>query len=447
LITVREYAELHSTLTAIAEKELRYPIPVPEAVKAVLAPGDGNSPVPEPALAWLALLDLAVNPALLRLHLKQQGDDETCLRSFLRFMVGRKPHRQSDRDKVDWLATYLFQAREERTKEPTGWPKAEIAAILQGFDFPPLSQDAESLLGDVSSLLEEIRYFDRFSQITDSRIVPRGRELKNRFGDELFHPDVLAAVINYNLVFGKKFHALLHQTMQKVHEFASRLGSGAPDTSNLLQTDYRSTSDTLRHLSELGRKQESEKPPGPRAPAITAEPAPRPGARKVAGDATGSVEQLKELGIDVDMEAFALKKRAEELAVRLRANPGVSALPGAFAALPLLEWEAAAFRSGYPLSEQSFRADFARGVCHAIAILSLADDELLKYQEKKGTEYLWKKHYDALLYLLQEGRAHKERLIAMAVATEKKGLLEKAKQLLQTAGKLEAGFGRIAAIF
>ena len=89
--------------------------------------------------------------------------------------------------------------------------------------------------------------------------------------------------------------------------------------------------------------------------------------------------------------------------MRLKANPGMNSLAGAWCNLPLPDWEANAFRTNYAESEQSFRAEFTHGICHAIAILSLIDEELHEYQEKRGTEYLWKKHYDTLLYLLQKG--------------------------------------------
>lgn len=448
MITAREFFELHSILTAIVEKELERPAPVPEAVKQVLVQGAADRPVPDDVLPWVALLDLAVNPHLLRRQMKQNGADEATIRALLRFLVGKTSHSQSDRDKVDWLATFFFQAREERTKQPTGWPKNMVQEILSGFQFPAISGEAEELLSEVSSLLEEIRYFEKFVQITDSRIIQRGRDLKNRFGDEFFHPDVLAATINYNLVFGKKFHALLQETMQKVRVFASQIESGPRDEKELLHEDYRSTGDALQHLGELGRKHASEKAASRQPGAASASPAVRRAPeRSPSGGGVESEEKLKDLGIDVEAEKLAVKKRIEELAVRIKANPAMNLVPCALGPVALSEWELNAFRTGYPESEQSFRAEFTRALTKAIAIVSLIHDELPAYDEKKATEYLWKKHYDTLLYLLQEGRCHKENVTNLSAATEKKGLIDKAKQLLQTAQKLEAALGKLAGIF
>jgi hypothetical protein len=374
------------------------------------------------------------------------------VQALLRILVGKPNHSQADRDKVDWLATFFFQAREERTKQPTGWPKPVVQEILKGFSFPSLSGNADDLLSEISSLLEEVRYFERFAQITESRIIQRGRELKNRFGEEFFHPDVLAATVNYNLVFGKKFHALLQQTMQKVKEFATSVET-SDSGNNLLHDDYRSTGDAFQHLSELGRKQDPSKTavidpfPQPSGAAAAWQSAPQAPPPQRSNAPASTEAQLRELGINVAMEALTIRKRTEEIGVRLKANLTLSSLPGAFTPLPLGDWEAAAFRNSYPESEQSFRADFARVIVRAIAIVSLINDEMPAYQEKKGTEYLWKRHYDTLLYLLQEGRTEKARLLNLSDASEKKGLADKSKQLLQTAQKLESALGRAAAIF
>ena len=68
-------------------------------------------------------------------------------------------------------------------------------------------------------------------------------------------------------------------------------------------------------------------------------------------------------------------------------------------------------------------------------------------QADRDTEYLWKKHYDALLYLLHEGRRHKDTLARLPSVSQQKGLLEKSKQLLLTAAKLETTLAEVAAIF
>jgi hypothetical protein len=290
---------------------------------------------------------------------------------------------------------------------------------------------------DVPALLDEIKYFTSFHQITDSRAVERGRSMKNHFGEDFFHPDVLAAIVNYNLLLGKKFYGLIQEVSEKVHEFAqSEQESNAPDTKELLEGDYRSSASAFRDLGELDRKE-----PGPVSPA--------PSSTPVVESATPRALdlQLRQLGVNPEQESLHLRNRIQELSMRFRSNVQTATVPNSITPVRLQEWESGAFRAKYPEGEETFRAQFAREVCHGIAILSRIYEEIPLYLEKKGTEFHWKKHYDALVYLLYEGRRHKEALLKLAETSQRRGLKEKAKQLQATAEKLEESVERAAEVF
>ena len=355
-------------------------------------------------------------------------------------MVAKKSHSQADRDKVDWLVTHLFKVREEQSNNLTGWVKSAMEDILKGIDFSPLSADAQASLAEIPAVRDEVRDLESFSQLTDSRIIQRGRELKNQFGEEFFHPDVLTPIVNYNLLFGKIFHAMLQETMQKVHNLTrSQPDSNTPDAAELLRSDYRSTADAFRQLTELGREQESKK---------TAANARADSAQTDPGKSADEWErQMKNVGVDPAIQAAHLRNRMQELTVRLRAKQTVTSIPMFGRPLALNDWESSAFRTEYAESEQTFRVEFAHSLCHTISIISRVQEELNSYREKKNTEYLWKKHYDALLYLLYEGRRHKDTLARLSSVSQQKGLLEKSKQLLLTAEKLETTLSEVAAIF
>ena len=435
-MTENEFSLLHEMHSEIVEKELGHSLPLPRCVEEALAAKDSaasDQAAPESLQQWLAVLDLAVNPHKLRSYVMEQDCEEPALLALIRFLVSKKTHSQADRDKLDWVTTHLFKKREERRKSPTGWPRIELQEILQGFEFPPLTQLAQDALMEVPSLLDEVKYYEGFHQFTDSRTIERGRDLKNQFGDEFFHPDALAAIVNYNLLFGKKFYELLQKSEHKVREFAqAQEEQSTPDTKELLQSDYRSTANAFRNLGELGRKRTVQTATG---------------APPMSGPHPSVEQQLKHLGVDPAQEALNLRNRIQELGLRLRFNPAMTSIPSPMESLPLHDWEANAFRTQYPESEQTFRAEFARGVCRAIAILSRIYEEIPLYLEKKGTEFLWKKHYDSLVSLLYEGRKHKEILLELATASQQRGLPEKAKQLQVTEEKLEAGLSKVAALF
>ena len=435
-MTENEFSLLHEMHSAIVAKELGHSLPLPKCVEEALGRKESaasDQAAPEPLEQWLAVLDLAVNPHKLRSYVKEQDCEEPALVALIRFLVSKKTHSEADRDKLDWVTTHLFKRREERRKSLTGWPRIELQEMLQGFEFPPLTQLAQDALMEIPSLLDEVKYYESFHQFTDSRTIERGRDLKNQFGKEFFHPDALAAIVNYNLLFGKKFYELLQKSEQKVREFAqAQTEQSPPDTKELLQSDYRSTANAFRNLGELGRK----------GTVRTAA-----GAPPMSGPHASVEEQLKQLGVDPAQEALNLRNRIQELGLRLRSNPAMTVIPNALEPLPLHDWEANAFRTKYPENEQTFRAEFARGVCRAIAILSRIYEEIPLYLEKKGTEYLWKKHYDSLVSLLYEGRKHKEVLLELSTVSQQRGLPEKAKQLHVTEEKLEAGLSKVAALF
>ena len=436
LATTREFREIHSIYQTLLERELKHSFPLPLLVEELLDPAKGaneSQPAPRTAEEWLELLDLAVTPHMIRSYINERGAEDSSLRVVIRFLVSKKSHTQGDRDKVDWLATRLFKLREEQKRRPTSWPKNDVLEILDGFDFPMLSRYAEDLLMEMPALIDEVKFFENFSQITDSRIIQRARDLKNQFGDEFFHPDVLAAVVNYNLFFGNKFHALMQDTMKQVREFAQSGENRPPTTAQIMDSDYRLTADALRQLSEIGRKEVVGTAAG--------------ASGNLAGQGIPPEQQLKQLGVDVEQEALYLHNRTEELTMRLRSNLSMTSVPNSFAPLMLSEWEASAFRTLFPESEQSFRADFARGLCRAITLIYRIYEEIPQYLEKKGTEYLWKRHYDSLVYLLYEGRNQKEILGALGTASEKRGLPEKSRQLQATVQKLDTGLAKVAELF
>ena len=436
MATTKEFREIHTVFQTILEQELKHPVPLPQVVQETLGRRDpaGETQLVVPAAGeWLGLLDMAITPHLMRNYINERGAEDFALRALIRFLVSKKTHSQDDRDKVDWLTTYLFKKREEQKRRPMSWPKTDVQEILEGFDFPMVSRYAENLLMEMPALLDEVKFFEHFSQITDCRIIQRARDLKNQFKDEFFHPDVLAATVNYNLFFGRKFNTLLEETMRQVHEYARSAHESPPPTAKeIMESDYRLTAETLRQLSEIGRKE-----------AV--------GHASHAGGLLGQTvppeQQLKQLGVDIEQEALYLKNRNEELTMRLRSNLTMTSVPNSFAPLMLAEWEASAFRTLFPDSEQSFRADFARCVCRAITIIYRIYEEMPQYLEKKGTEYLWKRHYDSLVFLLYEGRSHKEIIQQLATASDKRGLPEKSKQLQVTSQKLDTSLAKVAELF
>jgi len=447
----KEFLGLHSTLAEIVGEPLGGAPPFPKCVKDIqtrVKSTDGDEPVPAAAIRWLELLNRGVDPHLLRQALRKRGKDPTAVRALIRFLVSKKTHSQADREKLDWLVTYLFEVWEEGERDPGGRFDSEIEQILEGCEFPPLSPHGEELLLEIPALLDELRFFERFSQITESRVIHRGRNLKNQLGEEFFHPTVLAAIVNYNLVLGRKMRALLQETVQRVSESAPGASAALPNTQEVLQSDYRAISEVLRQFTELDREAQREREQKrERATPQPLTPAQAAGARATPAKPPTLEEQLMALGIDPGRQAEQLRNRVKEIALRVKSSPGGAILASGGNSLVLQEWEAKAFLTDYAPGEESFRADFARALTTVIGIIARIEEELPAYYETRGVEHLWKRHCDALLFLLYEGRRQLETLKKLSGDSEKRGLVDKSKQLQTAAEKLDSCVKRVAALF
>ena len=418
-----------------------------QKIQAQADAAGGDSAVSDEALRWLELLNRGIDPHLLRQALKDRESDPEIIRKLIRYLVTKKAHFEADREKLDWLVTQLFEVWEGSDRDAGGRFEMELEQILEGHDFSPLSPQAEDLLQEIPALLDELRFYERFSQITESRIISQGRYLKARFGEEFFHPKVLAATVNYNLVLGRKMKALLQDTIETASQSEHSGPLGVPDAEATLQSDYRAVSDVLLQISKLDKEAQQDKEQkqkqklGSQARAREASAPRTAGAKPLPAD-----KVLIGMGIDPGRQAEILRSRMKEIANRVKESSG-GALPSAAGSLVLSDWEAKAFVTEYPPSEESFRADFARSIASGIGIITRIEEELPAYFETQGADHLKKRHSDALLYLLHEGRRQLELLKKLSVDSERRGLAEKSKQLTATAEKLEDYVKRVATLF
>ena len=452
MVTVAEFREIHSLFLAILQPQLEHPLFLPDgAMKAETEEDSSVTPflpegvmtagseevssaspqgVPENALAWLEIVGAAISPYRLRLYAREHGIAEPASLSLLRFWAAKKTHFPEDREKVDWLATYLFKAREQESKEPTGWVKSKLQQMLKGIPFPSLGTDAQLFLEEMPALLDDTRYMGAFSQITDSNLLERGREMKARVGNDLFNPVALAAVVNYNLVVGRKFDELLDRAILEARDAAP--STNVHQLTEALRNDYRSNAGVIQQLADLTRKQLPEKAE------VHAGSGPEPLLE----------EQLKRWGIDSAREVSKLRARIRDLATKVGTDPKIRSIRICGSPLSLAEWEAQALRDLTAKREENLQGAFARNVSRTIAILVRIIEELYAYETKKGTgDASWKKHQNALFYLLYEGRGHRASLLQLASFHRKSDLPEIAQQLVSTADKLEADLAKLDKMF
>src|ERR1051325_1897712 len=84
LATTKEFREIHPIYQAILEAELKHVCPLPQSVSELLNGGAQQQPsgeIDSSVRQWLALLDLAVSPHMMRTYIKEHGAEDSTLRA------------------------------------------------------------------------------------------------------------------------------------------------------------------------------------------------------------------------------------------------------------------------------------------------------------------------------------------------------------------------------
>jgi len=206
---------------------------------------------------WLQLLDMAITPAMVRQALTVDTDPEIA-EALLRYYTRKHDFTDSDRDKTDLAATFLYR----HPRVPGQWERRgygldgtlplspfEIALIeiLADADAPLLPEEHVQLLREFEPLREQAQGFINFNALIDSAIVSRVRELKQSFGRSFYHPGVLATIAPYNVVFGVRFDELFSVAVGEIKTFAKAVEElGGSILSNVDGVDV-----TVEHVQAL----------------------------------------------------------------------------------------------------------------------------------------------------------------------------------------------------
>lgn len=467
---------VNSFYISVLEDRLQFAVPLPVEAKS---PDQGHA---EQAIAilhrWLAVLDFAISPVTIRDALRGQLPPETAV-ALLRYYVGKKSGEESDRDKADCVATFLYR-ESDISKKAIPQTNDRYHFIMQcvkdfentmvqtvgDVELPELTPDAKRLLQEFEYLHQEVEDFRTFDQLMDSAIVQRVRDLKQSFGQAFYHPSVLTNVAAYNFMFGKRFDRLFAITTEQIRNFAavvqeegasimSKLDEGVivknladVEGENTMSLEYGKAQEHFRKISrfkkvvdqkEKGRPQArssssaSVNVPAPAAPPQQQSSSLRsPSAEKVTGPKT----VLEQLTAGNPAEDGKIRAQYDSLRAFMRtADKNCSAIPLGSAFLSLSAAEAEALRSDFG-AEKSFRADYAALMGYLVAIIARLTIEQQEFQQKQTSSHLWKPHIDSLTHITQSSQIFFGVAKDMMKTTEQRGLTEKVKSLDATGTRL-----------
>jgi hypothetical protein len=418
-------------------------VPVPAGLEAIsLQEADGEvHQTLERMRRWLRLLDIAITPAMLRRAFNEETDPEIA-EAMLRYLVRKKDLSDVNRDKTDFIATFLYR----HPRVPGQWNRSgygldgslplspfEIALleILADTDVPSLPEEHVQLLRRFDALQQEADGFQDLNALLDSGIISRVRDLKQALDSSFYHPGVLATIAPYNSAFGRKFDSIFRVATREIKDFAEQLeeqgGSilgnvdgvdvtvehvASMEENELLKIDYGTALDKFRRVSKL-KKALEERPPIQPAGRPTLVPRAGKSAHS-SGGAAAAAAPARQRSFDVramraavtpsqlSIEETKLRQVEESIRIFVRvADPKFrQVVPMRFFNLTLTPAEAAAYCAD-DLEEKSLRAGTARVLLRIVAVVARMSTELEELKRHENSSSLSKLHADSLVVLLE----------------------------------------------
>lgn len=173
--------------------------------------------------------DNRISPSLLRQFFQRvKGYDDKILVQLVKFYVFAQSGApwQSDRlDKTDFLLTRLAEAGTATTGvRDRNRLREVVQGLWQLFPGEPAGVlEPAARRAAVEELREEAARADTLDELWMLRTIRRYRELKHGFGDALFEPDTLAAVLDTNLTIKAKVKQLTAEEERRIFAESQRI--------------------------------------------------------------------------------------------------------------------------------------------------------------------------------------------------------------------------------
>ncbi len=476
---IRELLDLiavHGFYMDLIKRNLGHGVPMPQDTSDAVTNLQGRIQHSIEVLRrWLALLDMAITPPMVRDGLKSATSFETA-EALLRYYISKTSRADNDRDKADFVVTYLYRMSAASMagsgEEATLRFERAIRDILKDHPISQMPEEHRHLVAEFEFIKQEVDDFYHFDDLMDSGIVQRVREIKQSLRESFYHPKTLATVAAYNVFFGNRFDDLFRNAAKQIKAFAARVQEEGGSKLSRVDGDV-----TVEHLEKMGEEQQAlkleygkaqdhfrkisrfkkavDKRAGRRrgeGPAVTEAPL---AAHAVAASAppvpapVAAEPELRPLAASVSPSS-PQESKIESAAETIRnfnrtaAKGGSVIVPMPHGNVVLSAGESEAYKADYG-KEKSFRADYANCLVRVVAIQARMAAEMKDFQNKRTSAYLWKPHADALTYLLAAAHSEIENAGRLSGLAQERGLGEKVSAMKASAEKLRLQTQQVAA--
>ena len=466
--TNRELLDLtavHRFYVRLIESALGHEVPMPEEVASAASGARSGGGSTELFKRWLALLDMAIMPPMVRDALREGTATETA-EALLRYLVRKQSLRDNDRDKTDFVATSLCRkvVGTQTSGDVSRRFEKSLEVIMSGLQIPDPPVEHRRLINEFEFLQQEVEEFRHFDELMDSGVMQRVRDVKQSLQQSFYHPYALSTIAAYNLFFGERFDTLFREATQALKAFAAKVQEqGASSLSRVndevtvkhledvqekdaLNLEYGQAKEEFRKISRY-KKAVDSRSAGKFAGAAAQAPLTSPTTVRAAAQAAESAaETFIATKVSTRIEEAKVASMAETICnfVKGTDNKGSIAVPLPHGSVLLSPPEVDACRADYR-HEKSFRADYANAVISMVAVYARMAAELKDYREKKSaSQYLWKPHADALAFLLTAANKSLQDAAGLLQMARDRGLNDKATNMQGSVEKLRNQIEQVA---
>jgi hypothetical protein len=170
-----------------------------------------------------------IGPSLLRRFFERlKKQDDSLVENLARFYLYSGEIDGDRRDKLDFLFTRLGEDFDPRRGEFSTHDALELRqrliVIVSLLQLPePPADEVVRLIRALHSMRDEISRAVEFDTLVDRNLLKDARTFKHRVGNLYFHPDVLLAVIDMNVITKNHFLRLYRNEEQRLMEDAGKL--------------------------------------------------------------------------------------------------------------------------------------------------------------------------------------------------------------------------------
>lgn len=246
--------------TAWSEARLVYPLysylaiefhlSVPPVHESSLSTACPASDVFEKVVRWLDAMDSQIRPNQLRQLLHSIKDVKPqCLRALILRVLRRNEKTPTDRDNVDLLLATYFALCAPEDLYSCEITLADVAQVLRNV---VADADATELewCAPLNQVLEAMKQCQGLGPVFASKLLEKGRELKDAAGFMFYDPAALVAFTRFNFLARRSFFRLLHADLRAIREGLTEL-----ERRGIFAVDCRSAGlgmqEATAHLREI----------------------------------------------------------------------------------------------------------------------------------------------------------------------------------------------------